>query len=558
LIHDLRQFVSTQQQEHHAPLHAHSRVKCIIYFLSFAFLCITVRLIHISMHPLCTTPTITRSQPHPMIYDTNHTPLSAHLPTESLYINALHIINPPKALKIIQNLFPNARHQYIEQAIQQKRSFIWVKRHITPQQKEAVLHHGLVGCSFLEDWKRIYPFQNIVSHIVGFRDIDGIGATAIERYLDQNPCEHIHLSIDIRIQGVVHRILSKAMKKFRAKGAGAILLNIETGEVLAMCSLPDFDPNDHSQRQGPALFNSTLQGSFEFGSIMKIFTLAQCIEEQHYKLGDTLETVQPLSLGKFTIKDHYPKPYNLTVAEAFLYSSNIGMVQIYKRFQHERQKLFLEKMGVFSTFEHEILESSPAPQPGKWSFTRGASVSYGYGVAFSPLQFLTAAAATVSGKVVPPTFLKHPQGTPYPTGQKVLSKTTATAMRKLLFQTTQHGTARRVSFQQYGVGAKTGSACKRAGSVGYNSDKHYAFIVAFFPIAEPKYALLVMLDEPQGTKNTFFKATAGWTAGPTAQKIIKRIGPILNVPFLNKAQVQKLKDRMAIAGVHPKTNTLCI
>ena len=557
VFHDLRQFLLNKGHTKKSAFltlkfYVFQRIHALIYIIVAVFICITVRLIYVCVYTKHINIASTMQKIPPRILDRNNIIIATHLPTESVYLNALMIIEKKTTLELIQQIFPHSNHHYIEESITKGCSFIWLKRHITPKQKEYILQRGLVGCGFKEDWKRIYPFQNILSHVVGFRDVDDHATSGIEKYIDASQLsQDLQLSIDLRIQSIAHSALKKAQKKFSAKGGGVIILDIKNGEIIALCSLPDFDPNNTAERKGPATFNNMLQGAFEHGSVMKIFTLAQGLEEANLDTTHTLQTSAPLHIGKFVIKDRYPKKHNLTVAESFALSSNIGMVQIYKKTGPEKQKDFFAKMGIFDTPSIEIFEKAQNAEKENWSFTRGAIASYGYGIALSPLQFLVSAAATVSGYLISPTLLKRTKDTPEKNYKNpvALSPKTLDTMRKMLYQVTQCGTAKKAAFVHYGVGAKTGSSCKRSGKVGYNSDKHRAFLVAFFPIANPRYAILIMLDEPVGTKDTFFFSTAGWTVAPTAQKIIKRAGPMLKLPTLSSSEIAHMRHNMQVPGI---------
>lgn len=554
MFHDLRQFLiekrGSRTRGHSMLPYVTQRVHTLLIITALSFAAITTRLIFLSSYKPTPQTTTTNNKALPIILDRNHIVLASHLPTESIYLNSSLLVDANHAKNLIQQIFPLANHTYIAENIKKNRSFIWVKRHITPLQKEAALQKGLVGCAFKNDAKRIYPFQNILAHVVGFRDIDNTAYAGMEKYLDQNNVqEDLVLSIDMRVQSIAHHALIKGHKKFKAKGGGVLIMNIKTGEIIAMCSLPDFDPNNSTQRQGPALFNNMLQGAFEFGSIMKVFTLAQGLEEGGLNSTDVLETSKNLYIGKFSITDHHPKPYDLTVAESFIHSSNIGMVQIYKTFGPQKQRDFFEKFGLFETPVVEICECAKGARKDAWSFTRGAIASYGYGIALSPIQFLCSSAALVTGYFVKPTFLKKHKNCADQRVPIELSENTVKTMRKMLYQVTQLGTARKAAFMHYGVGAKTGSACKRSGRVGYDYNKHRAFLLAFFPIEDPQYGMIVMLDEPQGNRSTFFFATAGWTVAPIAQKIIKRVGPLLQLPALKKEEIQRLQEHMYVEGL---------
>ncbi len=549
MFHDISQF-STSRHYSRIPPNSYlaQRVALVIFLMTCAFCVITIRFLYLgalSPNPLSPEVTIKKK---PLILDKNGHILATNIPTHSLYMNAKKVINIRKTMEIITLLFPQARFSYIQEEIEKKSSFIWIQRFLTPTQKEKSLQKGLVGCGFHNDWRRVYPLQNVLAHIIGFRDIDDMGVSGIERYIDtlnnHDYNQPIELSIDMRIQDVMFDALNEGMRRFSAKSAGGIILNVHTGEIIAMCSLPDFDPNDMAKRVGDHTFNHMLQSSFEFGSIMKIFSFAQGIEEGKVSLNTELKTRKNLRIGKFTIKDHYPKSYNLSVAESFLFSSNIGTVQVFKTFGQDKQKKFFHEIGLFSNTPIEITEQSQPTSDINWSFTRGAIAAYGYGIALSPLQFLVASSSIVTGKRCKPTILK--QYEPQKCSSINLKSSTVDSMRQLLYQTAETGTARKAAFAEYAVGAKTGSTLKRAGAKGYSDQKSRVFIVTFFPMTNPQYAMLLMMDEPRGTKETFYFSASGWNVAPIAQKIIKRIGPILGLQALNPQEILELKEKFRI------------
>ncbi len=548
IIFDLTPFLPKRRKK--APVSQkkfHHRIIFLQHCFRWAFFFLCARILQLSFITN-TSPQnhLPKSSPlPPPILDANNNLLATNIPTFSLYINAQNLQDPEYTKYVIKKLFPEINHKNIAEKITQNHSFIWVKRHLTPKQKEEVLHHGLVGAFFHEDFKRIYPMQSLTAHIIGLRDIDNKGLYGLERHIDDMPpqSDSIVTTIDIRIQSIVHRTLTKGLQKFKAKSAGAILMNIETGAIISLCALPDFDPNDPSSIQGNVLFNSILQGSYELGSIMKIFTFAQGIEENLIDMEETLNTNRTLSICGFTVQDHHPKPYNQTVTESFINSSNIGCIEVFKRFGHEKQMDFWKKTELFEPLSIEVKEVIQPTEPLKTSFTKGLTASYGYGISLPPIRFILSASSLITGKQVTPFILQSSQVAPR---QSSTSQHTASLLRKLLFTNACKGTSKKSQVFPYLVGGKTGSSQKTNYTSGYSQNAHNAFFIAFFPMNQPKFALFIFLEEPQGTADTFFFATSGWTAAPLAQKIIKHAGPILNVTSIHKKNLYNYRQQLSL------------
>lgn len=538
IIFDVIPFLPKRHRKSHLdPQRFGNRIKAFKYLFYTGFAVIVARIITLSLHTTLPSDKISSYfDCPPVIKDKNGHILATSVPTFSLYLNASNLPNSTHTKKIIKDIFPEINHSFISKKIDEKSSFIWIKRHITPSQKEEVLHHGLVGAFFKNDFKRVYPMQNITSHVIGFRNIDNLGALGLEMYLDaleQKP-EALHTTLDIRIQSIVHQALQSALEKFKAKSAGAILINIENGEILSLCSLPDFDPNISENLQGDALFNNILQGTYELGSIMKIITFAQAFNENLVQDNEVLNTNRSLSVGGFVIKDHYPKPYNQTVVESFINSSNIGSTEVFSRFREHKQLEFWNNIDLFKPIQIEINEASQPTQVTSTSFIKGLTASYGYGISVPPLRFLMATSGILKGYYIQPTLIQqkstHKHFLP-------INEQTQNKIKSLLYTTAVKGTAKKAQYSPYLIGGKTGSSKKRSGAKGYDQNAHCSFFVAFFPINQPKFALFILLDEPVGTKDTFFFASSGWTAAPLAQKIIKKAGPLLGLEHLAKEQI---------------------
>jgi cell division protein FtsI (penicillin-binding protein 3) len=373
----------------------------------------------------------------------------------------------------------------------------------------------------------VYPYGSLFSHVVGCSDVDSIGVSGIERsFNDKLIKQEISLTLDLRIQTIVYEELKAAIEKFKAIGGNAIIINV-TGEIIAMISFPDFDPNNIRQEEMNFMFNRNTLGMYEPGSTFKILNIAIALESGSATLNSKFDATNPVTIGKFTITDFKGKHRTLSLAEAFVFSSNIAATKIAQQFGIRTQKKYMKKFGILDKINLEIQEVGMPIIPQIWGEATLMTMSYGYGIAVSPLQLATAVASIVNGgnKVYPTLVLNNVRSSV----EKVVSENTSTIIRDLMRAAVCYGTAKKAGVDGIEIFGKTGTAYKRSGK-GYGSDGSRSRISTFvggFPKNNPQYIIVLMLDDPKPVDGTFGYATAGWNAAPAAGKIFKRIIPVL-------------------------------
>ncbi|EKE08982.1 MAG: hypothetical protein ACD_16C00227G0002 [uncultured bacterium] len=467
------------------------------------------------------------------IVDRNGELLATSLVTSSLYANAKVIIDPKEAAKKLITLLPELVYEETLQKLNSGKTFVWLARHLTPQKQGGILRLGIPGLYFRSDERRVYPHGELFAHVLGYTDIDNKGLGGVERKFDpfllsdDNP---LQLSLDVRVQHALRDELLAGVQTFHAQGGAGLIMDVRSGEILAMVSLPDFDPNRVAKigSQKEALFNRITLGAYEMGSSFKIFNTALFLESKIASLSTTFDVTAPLQIGRFKITDYHPVNYPLTVAEIFTKSSNIGAAKMVMQVGKTRQKIFFKKLGFFVPSSLEIPEIGSPLVPRNWTEATTITASYGYGISISPLQLVTAIGGIVNnGMMNKPTLLKK-EKSQYDQGIRVVSHETSEIMRKLLYMVVAEGTGKRARVKYYEVGGKTGTANLISGS-SYKKGMNMTSFVGVFPMSRPQYIVLIMVDRPEGTKETFGFNAAGWNATPIAGKVIERIAPLLQV-----------------------------
>lgn len=469
------------------------------------------------------------------IVDRNGELLATSLSTSSCYIDPSVVIDEDEtALKLSKiKGFPDVPH--IKAKLKDKnKHFVWITRHVTPQLQEKVLDLGLPGVKFQKDYKRIYIHGNLFSHVIGCSDIDGNGVCGLEKqytnelFVKQALPKKLVTTLDLRLQSIIYEELNAAIEKFSAEGGNAILMST-SGEVLAMVSLPDFDPNNLKESSSDAMFNRNTLGAFEQGSILKVLNTAIALDSGSAKLNSVFDASAPIKIGRFSIKDFKGKNRPLTLVEAFVFSSNIASAKIAQNFGPSIQKEYMKKFGMLDKPKIELPELGHSIVPVNWTETTCMTVSYGYGLAVTPLQLLTAITSIVNdGIKITPTLI---YGNTHQNTEKIrlVSSQTSESIRDLMRAVVCFGTGKKASVDGVEIFGKTGTAYKSTGR-GYGSDSNRKRITTFlggFPKNKPQYMLLISLDNPKATSETYGYATAGWNIAPTAKNVFNRIVPIL-------------------------------
>ena len=503
-----------------------------------AFTAIGIRVIDVSVFSENTEPRYTRSiakdEKHngrADIVDRNGVLMATSLSTASLFANPRLVLDPEQAALKLATALPDIDVKVIEKKLRSNRGFVWLKRHLTPRQQYAVNRLGIPALNFQREARRMYPMGSLAAHALGFTDIDNKGLTGIERYFDKElrtRQDNMALSIDVRVQHVLEHELGVAMKKFSAIGAAGLVMDVTTGEVVAMSSLPSFDPNQPGAIAQDLRFNRTTLGVYEMGSTFKIFTTAMALDAGTVSLHGGYDATNPIRVARFTIRDFHAKKRWLSVPEIFMYSSNIGTVKMALDVGIPGHRNFLTTIGMMKPVAIELSETGSPLSPNRWREINSMTISFGHGLAVSPLHLVAGVSAMVNGGIyrTPTLIRRNPSETPV--GKRVITAETSAKMRRLMRLVVKNGTGRNAAAPGYLVGGKTGTAEKVSGR-GYKKKALISSFVAAFPMHKPRYVVLAMLDEAKGTKETFGYATGGWVAAPVVGAVVRRIAPVLGM-----------------------------
>jgi cell division protein FtsI (penicillin-binding protein 3) len=502
-----------------------SRIVLAAMFCACAFALIGARLVDVmvfgAVDPTAHHAKIDTHAMRADMVDRNGVLLARDLPIADLYASPAAFWDTNEAAHELAAVV-GADERRLKVAFAPRRGFIAVRRGLTPDVKDAVMRLGLPGLTFEDGYRRFYPESDAVARVVGQVDIDRRGVSGLELGLDsvlRESTAPVTLSLDMRIQYVLAHEISETATTFQAKAAGGIVLDVNTGEVLALVSLTDSTEADAARER-------MTQDVYELGSIFKTFSFAEAVEENVVRLDETFNVGRPYRIGRYAIKDSHHLGPVLTAAMVFAESSNIGTAQIAERFTPQRQHDFLSRMGLLTPVRGELAKAAAPLSPSHWWTTETATISFGHGISVSPLSFAAAAAAVVNGGTrIRPTFLRRtaPQN-----GERLLSAATSATMRNLMRLVVTDGTGRKADVPGYNVGGKTGTAEKPNGH-GYAEHALISSFCGVFPMDAPRYLVFVMFDEPKGTRETGGYATAGYVAAPTAGAVIARIAPLLGV-----------------------------
>jgi len=464
------------------------------------------------------------------IIDRNGVVLATTLDSPSLFANPHQITDPADAAHQIAKALPGTSEAELRTKLASDKSFVWLYRHLTPTQQFAVNSLGIPGVDFEREERRIYPNGPLAAHVVGYSGLDNKGLAGMERSFDaalESSREPLQLSIDIRLQAILREEMLKTIADFSAIGATGIVMDVRSGEVLSMVSLPDFNPNNLNTAVPETIFNRATLGVYEMGSVFKIFNTALALDTHKSTLNSMYDT-HPITIGRFTIHDYEPLNRMASVTEIFMKSSNIGSARMVMENEPEVQKAFLDKLGLLRPPAIEIPEIGVPEVPHPWREINEMTIAYGHGLSVSPIQTAIAAAAIVNGGVLrPATLIKHADGY-VPAGTRVVSEQTSEEMRKLMRLVVTDGTGKNANVPGYLIGGKTGTAEKVEGK-GYAKKALLSSFIGVFPMNDPQYMVYVLIDEPHGTKKSFGFATAGWTAAPAVGRIVARMAPLYGV-----------------------------
>jgi cell division protein FtsI (penicillin-binding protein 3) len=500
--------------------------------------------------------------PRPDIVDRNGVVLATDVSVASLFVDPRKVIDVEEAVELITTTVPDIDAEQLRKKLMQPgRAFVWLKRQVSPEERDAVYNLGIPGVNFVNERKRVYPQGRLAAHTVGYVDVDTKGIAGIEKYLDNAGAIYTaslaepgkpasapaELAMDVRVQHVLIDEISQAIVKFKAVAGGGIVLDIETGEIISLVSLPDFNPNSEDKKITQNQQNRMLSGVYELGSVVKAVTFAMAFDYGVINMNSKYDARFPLVIGSARINDFHAQRRVLTVPEIFTNSSNIGTAKMALDVGLEKHHAFLEKVGLLDRLLTEVPETARPLLPKRWGKLVSATAAFGHGFAVQPLQGLTVVAGILNdGKMLQPTFMRRSKEEAEVLAKEIVKPSTSQNLRTLFRLNATEGSASKADIPGYRIGGKTGTAEKVVRG-RYSKDHRLASFIGAFPMEKPRYAILVMLDEPKPTPDTYGFATSGWNAVPTAGKIIERIAPLLNVmPVLTDSDREKLAKRSKV------------
>lgn len=542
------------RMEKFARIRSESRLLVLAGFLLLSFIGIALKMGLVSLttpiEPVASSQMPKPSTKRADILDRNGSILATNLITNALYAKPKMMINKNFAAGELAKIFPELKFEKLMKLLESDRKFVWIKRKISPEQMQAVHLLGEPGLRFGPREMRLYPNGRLASHVLGgvnfgkegVNSAELVGIAGVELKFDQFLQDNLGkgipliLSLDLGIQSAIEHVLSGGMRLMNAKGATAVLMDIYSGEIISMVSLPDFDPNDRTisgkGKKGSEnpLFNKSVQGLYELGSVFKVFTAAAVLEDGIVKPDTLVNTTSPIWWGKHKISNYHRLPDELSFTDVLVESSNTGTSRLAKELGATRQKEFLKSLGFFDNTGIELVEASliKSKYPKNWSEISTMTISYGHGISSSPLHVASAFATLLNGgtKVKPTLLNSNVQNTK---GDRIISTNVSKELIQILHQVVDRGTASAANVYGYSVAGKTGTANKVKPNGGYYKKKNITTFASVFPVERPKYVLLVTLDEPNILTGKKSRRTAGWTAAPIASEIIFRVAPLLGI-----------------------------
>ena len=474
------------------------------------------------------------------ITDRNGVLLATSLNTASVYADPKEITDPDATVADLLRVFPDLDRTVIRTRLASGARFVWIRRGITPEQQQQVIALGIPGLGFREEHRRIYPQGRAVAHAVGATDIDGHGIAGVEESYDQSLAggTPLQLAIDVRVQHILRRELATAQREFDALGAAGLVLDVASGDVVGMVSLPDFDPNETAvDIDDEARFNRVTKGVYEMGSTMKLFTVAMALDSGTTTVARGYDASRPLRVSRFTISDYHGKHRWLSTREILVYSSNIGSALMALDVGTTLQRQYLQRFGLLHKASVGLPEVGAPLVPSPWREINTMTVAFGHGLAISPLQLANGVASLVNGGTLRPAHIAlADDAAEQSAGQQVLSGRTSKQMRELMRDVVLHGTGTKADVPGYKVGGKTGTAEKLAGG-HYVQNARISSFVGAFPIDAPRYVVLAMLDEPKGNRSTANYATGGAVAAPVVARLVRHMAPLLGIPPVQDDQL---------------------
>ncbi|MBB3861358.1 cell division protein FtsI (penicillin-binding protein 3) [Novosphingobium hassiacum] len=487
--------------------------------------------------------------PRGEITDRNGFPLARAFPAYALWYNpkalgekgSSLVKSPEEVAKALLQIFPDADYNDLVRRLKSDKPS-YLRRRVMPEEANRLYALGEPALEFPRENQRYYPQGSLGAHVLGYVDGEGGGHVGMEQVLEKrllDPAQRgtpIALSIDMRVQGALEDELGRGMMETEAKGAAGVILDVDTGEVVALASLPSFNPNRSDMAYNDLVFNKVTNQVYELGSTFKPFTVAAAIDDGVITdLSVRYPSNRPLAIGGFQIRDSHNFGASLNVPEALIHSSNIVTAQVADKLGGPALKRTMAALGMNERPYIELpargfpLWPRGTDKNGDWARITTMTVSYGHGIAVTPLHLAAGYSALVNGGIWRPATLYKVDPAHVAAGRRVFKASTSARMRQLLRMIVVDGTGRSANAQGFRVGGKTGSAEKPGGKGGYNRTSLIATFAAAFPMDKPRYVVVAMLDEPKGTAATSFQRTAAWNTGPIVGRLIPRIGPLLGV-----------------------------
>jgi len=526
--------------------------------MALAFAAVSGRLVEVaaladpheprSVHAVRTTEVQTERA---AIVDRNGKLLATSLRTVGLSANLRKLLDPVEAAEKLASVLPELDANRLSAKLSRDANFAWIHRNLTPRQQHQINSLGIPGLEFHDREARVYPQGRLLSHILGYTDVDNRGLSGLERSFDEalrTSDKPLRLSIDLRMQHALHEELKNAIDEFQAVGGAGVIMDVKTGEVAAMVSMPDFDPNHPTADPSAARFNRATLGVYELGSTFKIFNTAMALDAGTVTMAGGYDASEPLKISRYRISDYHAENRWLSVPEIFIHSSNIGSAKMALEVGPAGQKAFMQKMGFLDRLALEIPETGTPQYPKTWRPINTMTISFGHGISVTPLHLASGVASMLNGgHQVTPTLMKRYAPVK---GPQIIKREVSDAVRKLMRLNTLEGSGKNAAVPGYLVGGKTGTAEKVGASGGYKRKALISSFVAAFPMTDPRYVVYAVLDEPKGTKATFGYATGGWVAAPLVGRVIERIAPMAGISPVNP---QDPDIRHALAIMPPKS-----
>lgn len=486
------------------------------------------------------------------LVDRNGSVLARTIEAHSIGVHPNRLLGKPELLapQLAQLMPERSEAQYIA-ILKSGKNFTYLRRRAMPELVAAVNALGEPGMAYAREPERLYPQTTLAAHVIGYTDFDGNGVMGMERVLNDqlnNPLgrsKPVALSIDSRVQAAMESELSAAMVDLRAIGATGLVLDVDTGEVISMVSLPLFNPNKSGQADIESLRNNVTQSVYELGSTFKPLTVAEAIDTGSItNLARRYDATAPIQVGKYKISDDHPSRRWLNTPETLVHSSNIATARIADELGSERAQVFFRRLGFGEPPHIELRERGRTLWPTSWGRVTNMTVAYGHGIAVTPLHLASAYAAIINGGIWRPATLLKVEPGRAAKGRRIVSRNTSDIMRKMLRLIVTEGTGKKANVPGFRIGGKTGTA-EKPGVGGYSKTINVSTFAAVFPMDKPRYVVIAMLDSPKGSAASSGQTTAAYTAAPVVAKVIARTGPMLGIYPDNRVDVD-LSDMMPL------------